>query len=160
VVEGIAAVTEPASRAEHVFRKEHARLWRALFAYTGQSEISSDAVAEAFAQLLSRGEGVRDASAWVWKAAFRIASGELKKQARRPATPSADPYSPPETMVDLLAALRRLSPKQRLAVVLHDYADRPTDEVSRILGVTRGTVHVHLSQGRARLRKLLEEDDG
>jgi RNA polymerase sigma-70 factor (ECF subfamily) len=57
-------------------------------------------------------------------------------------------------------ALRKLSPNQRLAVVLHDYADRTTDEIASVLGATRATVHVHLSQGRRRLRRLLEDDDG
>jgi DNA-directed RNA polymerase specialized sigma24 family protein len=47
-----------------------------------------------------------------------------------------------------------------MAIVLHDYADRPTDEVASVLGVSRATVHVHLSQGRRRLRKLLEDQDG
>jgi len=55
--------------------------------------------------------------------------------------------------------LRQLSPNQRVAVVLHDYADRPTGEVAEILGCSRATVYVHLSQGRRRLLKLLEDHD-
>ena len=46
-----------------------------------------------------------------------------------------------------------------MAIVLHDYADRPTREVAAVLGVSVATVHVHLSQGRRRLRTLLEDDD-
>ena len=57
----------------------------------------------------------------------------------------------------MIAALRTLSPNQRGAVVLHDYADRPVEEVAATLGMARATVYVHLSQGRRRLRKLLEE---
>jgi RNA polymerase sigma factor (sigma-70 family) len=56
-------------------------------------------------------------------------------------------------------ALRQLSPKQRLAIVLHDYADRSTDEVATVLGASKATVYVHLSTARRRLRTLLEESD-
>lgn len=38
--------------------------------------------AEAFAQCLRRGEGVRSPRAWVWTAALRLASAELKEQRR------------------------------------------------------------------------------
>jgi RNA polymerase sigma factor (sigma-70 family) len=60
---------------------------------------------------------------------------------------------------ELLTALRHLSPNQRVAVVLHDYADRPTVEVANVLNCSRATVYVHLSQGRRRLLKLLEDQD-
>jgi DNA-directed RNA polymerase specialized sigma24 family protein len=63
----------------------------------------------------------------------------------------------PDPVRDLVDALKTLSPQQRLAIVLHDYADRPTTEVAAILGSSRATVHVHLSAARKRLRPLLEE---
>lgn len=68
-------------------------------------------------------------------------------------------YDMAEPIPQLVQALAKISPNQRLAVVMHDYADRPTDEIARALGVTRPTVHVHLSQGRKRLRRLLEVTD-
>jgi RNA polymerase sigma-70 factor (ECF subfamily) len=66
-------------------------------------------------------------------------------------------YSIPDPVRDLVDALKTLPPQQRLAIVLHDYADRPTTEVAAILGSSRATVHVHLSAARKRLRPLLEE---
>jgi RNA polymerase sigma-70 factor (ECF subfamily) len=68
-------------------------------------------------------------------------------------------YELPEAVPELLTALRQLSPNQRVAVVLHDYADRPTGEVADVLGCSRATVYVHLSRGRRRLLKLLEDHD-
>jgi RNA polymerase sigma-70 factor (ECF subfamily) len=154
-------VTSPAERLECVYREEAPRLWRSLLAYSGDPDIASDALAEAFAQALAAADHVRAPAAWVWHVAFRVAAGELKRRRRLPALkPSAQPsYELPEPIDHVMRALSLLSPNQRLAVVLHDYADRPTDEVARTIGVSRATVHVHLSQGRRRLRRLLEEKD-
>ena len=64
-------------RVEAVYRSVHPRLWRSLLSYTGDAELASDAEAEAFAQVLRRGDAVDDVEAWVWRSAFRIASGLL-----------------------------------------------------------------------------------
>ena len=45
-------------RAEEVYRRDGDRLWRSLLGFSGDREIADDAVAEAFAQLLQRGEGM------------------------------------------------------------------------------------------------------
>jgi DNA-directed RNA polymerase specialized sigma24 family protein len=64
---------------ESVYREQGTRLWRAVFASTGNREVADDAVAEAFTQLLHRGDEIREADKWVWKVAFRIAAGQLKE---------------------------------------------------------------------------------
>lgn len=152
------AVSEEARRrtVERLYREQRSRLWRALVGFTGDPDLANDALAEAFAQLLSRGTGIRNPEPWVWKASFRIAAGELKRWRQHLPSSRERFYEMPEPADHLLAALARISPNQRLAVVLHDYADRPTEEVAAVLGVTRATVHVHLSNGRRRLRELLE----
>ena len=142
---------------EEVFRAEGEKMWRALLGFTGSREIASDAVAEAFAQALARGAGIRSPSAWVWKAAFAIAAGELKKASRRPPSVEGRPSETPEARRDVVAALQRISPNQRAVVLLHDYAGYDTGEVAARLGSSRATVRVHLSQGRRRLRALLED---
>lgn len=67
-------------RIERLYRERGDRIWRGLLAFSGDPEVASDAVAEAFAQVLRRGEEVRDPERWVWRAAFRIAAGELKER--------------------------------------------------------------------------------
>jgi len=116
-------------------------------------------MAEAFAQALGRGDAVEAPDRWIWRAAFRIASGELK--ARRESGPGIpfDDTVLPEPVVDLVRALQTLSSQQRGAVVLHLYADLSTREVARILGCSPATVRVHISQARRRLRPLLEDPD-
>lgn len=143
---------------ETVYREHGDRLWWAILAYAGDREIANDAVAEAFAQALRRGDDLRDPLAWIWRTAFRIAAGELQR--RRNSLQLEDTsYQMPEPS-ELFAALAELSPNQRAAVVLHYYAGYRLTEVAAILGSTKSTVSVHLTRGRRRLRKLLEEDDG
>lgn len=142
-----------------VFAEHGPRLWRAVFAFTGDRELTSDAVAEAFTQMLERGDAVRSPERWVWRAAFRIAAGELKtRRLRTPSIPERS-YESSESARDLLTSLKRLSPKQRAALILHYYADLPVREIARVLGSSAATVRVHLSQGRKRLRRILEDDD-
>jgi RNA polymerase sigma-70 factor (ECF subfamily) len=159
MVQDVIARTELASDIEGLFREEAPRIWRALFAYTRDRDVASDAVAEAFAQALARGGGLRSPQHWVWKVAWRIAAGELKErqQTEAPADdPGCEMQEPPW---DLLVALSKLSPNQRAALILRHYAGYRTREVAAILGSSPATVRVHLSKGRQRLRRLLEDQD-
>jgi RNA polymerase sigma-70 factor (ECF subfamily) len=142
---------------EAIYRRDGGRLWRALVGFAGDPELASDAVAEAFAQALRREERLRDPAAWVWRASFRIAAGELKRRGRAQSDEAEASYQDPEPPTDLLRALASLSRNQRGAVVLHHYAGYPVREVARLLGSTSAAVRVHLMRGRRRLRELLEE---
>jgi RNA polymerase sigma-70 factor (ECF subfamily) len=155
------AVDKVPERVEDVYRAEATKMWRALVGYTGDPDVASDAVAEAFTRAIRDQASVRDLTAWTWRVAFRLATAHLRSAWRTEGIAEADSTirEPDAEVLDLVRALRHLPPKQRLAVVLHDYADRPTEEVAAVLGSSRATVRVHLSQGRRRLRELLEERD-
>jgi DNA-directed RNA polymerase specialized sigma24 family protein len=108
--------TEPELlKVEQLYREHGPRLWRAVLGYAGNREVASDAVAEAFAQLIRRGNAVRSPERWVWRAAFRVAAGELSRRERLKPPPEGS-YEMEEPSI-VLAALRRLSPRQRAAVV-------------------------------------------
>jgi RNA polymerase sigma factor (sigma-70 family) len=159
-MESAVAVLEAEHSVEALYRADADRLWRAVYAFSADADIASDAVAEAFAQVLRRGSAVRDAQAWTWKAAFRIASGALK--ARRAATSVATQpanYRDRYADTDLLDALRRLPDGQRAAVVLFYYADLPVSQIAQRLGSNGLAVRANLSRGRRRLRQLLGDDD-
>lgn len=158
VVENL-VVSDRRAGIERVYREQGAKLWRALMAYTSDRHVADDALAETFAQALARGEGIRELEAWIWRTAFRVAAGEMKRRTLERKVYRELVYDLPSPIDHVVKALSLISPNQRLAVVLHDYGDRPTEEVAATLGVTRATVHVHLSQGRRRLRKILEADD-
>jgi RNA polymerase sigma factor (sigma-70 family) len=146
-------------RIERLYREEGHRLWWAVVAYSGDRDVADDAVAEAFTQALGRGDELRSPVAWVWKAAFRIAAGELKRRGRQGFKDVEASYEMPEPVTEVLDALRKLSARQRAVIVLHYLADYPTKDIAKILGSTTATVDVHLHRARKRLRNLLETSD-
>lgn len=142
---------------ERAYREHGPRLWRALLAFTGDPEMASDAMAEAFVQALRRGEAINSPVAWVWRAAFRLAAGELKDRrfGQTSAATARGSYEIPERAEEVIRALAGLSPNQRAAIVLHHYAGYPVKEIAAMIGSTAPAIRVHLSVGRKRLRSLL-----
>ena len=148
-----------ASDVEAVYRSDGDRLWRALFAFAGNEEVASDAVAEAFAQALRRGSAIKDVRAWVWRSAFRLAAGDLKRQSSLSRGPLPEGvFQDSHADGELLAALKGLTPQQRAVIVLHYYADCPVREIARRTGINPLAVRAHLSRGRKHLRVLLGDE--
>jgi RNA polymerase sigma-70 factor (ECF subfamily) len=151
--------TSSRGELERLYRDQRDRMWRSVYAFAGDRELASDAVAEAFAQALRRGGAIRHPERWLWRAVFRIAAGELKQRRRQGPEPMDGTYEVDELARDLVMALGKLTQKQRAAVVLHHAVGYPAKEIARILGSTTPAVHVQLSRARKRLRELLETDD-
>src|SRR5438876_1334561 len=108
------AVLDPRESVEAVYRADAERLWRAIYAFAGDADIASDAVAEAFAQVLHRGAAVRDPAAWTWRAAFRISAATMKGRAvSEPGPASAGEHIDSYGDLDLIAGLRQLPDAQR-----------------------------------------------
>ena len=145
------------SRVEAFYRRDGTRLWRSLVLYTGNSDLASDALAEALARALREGESIADAGAWIWRVAFRIAARESRTRRSWESLNQEVPYEMGESMVDLLRGLSKLSVRQRACVLLHHYSGYSLKEIAEILGSSAGAVAVNLHRGRARLRSLLEE---
>ena len=148
----------PVTELEVLYREEAPGMWRAMLLFSGDREIASDAVAEAFAQALRRGEGIQDPRRWIWKTAYRVAAGQLQQRGRLDKEPTELTYDLSETSALLSIAMRQLSPMQRASIVLHDYAGYKLREVAAMTGSTTSAVGVHLSRARAKLRRLLEDD--
>lgn len=148
-------------RVRVAYEAVHAPLWRAVLAYSGSAEVADEAVAEAFAQLLRRGDGVDDPAAWAWRSAFRIAAGELKRRGTAPVAGAVPDVGViiPEPALDLIAALHHLTEQQRACVVLCDLAGHPAPSAARVIGTTAATVRVQRMRARRRLRDLLEDHD-
>ena len=90
---------------DRVYRQQAPRMWRALTAYSGSRDVAEDAVAEAFAQAMVRVDSVRSPERWVWKAAYRIAAGELKRRGSLTELVVDGPVSVDEPTWEIRAAL-------------------------------------------------------
>ncbi|HLW78460.1 MAG TPA: RNA polymerase sigma factor [Terriglobia bacterium] len=60
----------------------------------------------------------------------------------------------------LQAALDRLSPDMREAVILRDLQDLDYEEIAEILGVPQGTVKSRINRGRLELARVLKRIEG
>jgi RNA polymerase sigma-70 factor (ECF subfamily) len=166
-MESLITLVDSRPSVEALYRADAERLWNALCAFAGDPDIASDAVSEAYAQLIHRGGAVSNPVAWTWRAAFRLAAGALKAR-RTEEAKQADPvfvvdraervdsYGDP----DLVDALRRLPESQRAAVVLFYYLDLPVQQIAARLGSNSLAVRANLSRGRRRLRQLLGDRHG
>ena len=150
---------------EGLFEREYARLVRAL-AVAEDAPHAADAVQEAFIEADRRWDTVsrlEDPAGWVRRVAVnRLSNGRrnLRRQAEilrgiRPAEPAAlDPLD-----LDLLAGLRALPPRQRMAVCLFHLAGCSIAQVADAMGVAEGTVKSTLHDARLSLRRHVEVVD-
>ena len=153
-------------RWRRTFEDEQQRLWHSLWAFSGDSDLAADAVAEAFAQGVRRGDAVLDPAAWVWRAGFRICAGLLSARrggagvdpdvlrlrrvpGRRRPTRSSSSWTPSGASSD---ADRRL-----VALGLIGGLDSST--IGEVLGISAGAARVRLHRTRGRLRDLLDPSD-
>jgi RNA polymerase sigma-70 factor, ECF subfamily len=95
---------------------------------------------------------------------FRVAMNTARKRFRRavvasrlrlggPADP--DPIDAADDRTTVGAALRRLTPRQRLAIVLTELLDLPARDAAAIMGVRESTVRALATQGRASMRSTI-----
>lgn len=156
-----------ADQVKVTYLEVRAPLWRALVAWSANPDVADEAVAEAFAQLLRRGDEVLDPASWVWRAAFRLAAGDLKRRGTSDRRRATDPDlidlvadvddRLPEDALDLVAALGQLSDQQRQCVALVDIAGHTAPSAAEILGTSAATVRVQLMRARRQLRTLLTD---
>lgn len=99
---------------------------------------------------------------WVMTTAMNLCRRSFRHRVRmrQPLRPSTTVAAPTAVAVDVASAMRRLPPRQRVAVVLHYLTDMPVPDVARAMDVSEGTVKAHLAQARQRLRPMLEVSDG
>lgn len=146
-------------RVRSAYEATHARLWRAVLAFTGSRHVTDDAVAEAFAQVLRRGDAVRDVEAWVWRSAFAIARGELARRASPGPATEAGGEPMPEPAVDLIRALLTLPVADRELLVLVHIGGWTPSELAAITGTPASTVRVRLHRANGRARRLFGQEE-
>jgi len=146
---------------EQVVAEHGAVVWRVCRALLGPAD-ADDAWQETFLAALTAYPRLRPDSnvrGWLVTIAHRKALDRLRATARH-ALPTAEPPERPSTDSvafddSLTAALDRLAPKQRTAVVARYIADLSYAQVAELLGTTEAAARRNAADGIARLRQHL-----
>lgn len=143
------------------------RLLRQLTLMTGDRQQAEDVLQEAYVRAWVRWGKVgrlESPEAWVRTVAWRVAVSQHRHAASgadrvRRFFPRADVVSDPgparDSAIDLAAALARLTPEHRRALVLFELCGLSVAQVALETEVAEGTVKSRLARARAALGQLL-----
>jgi RNA polymerase sigma-70 factor, ECF subfamily len=150
----------------------HRRVFAICFEVLRSRSDAEDATQETFVKLARGAAGFRgDAklSTWLYRVARNVCTDHIRHDARRPATPVADPGqlddapSEPDSsagtaeQLAVAAALDSLDPLSRRALVLVAVEGLTYAETGEVLGLPVGTVKSRVSRARGRLATALSE---
>jgi RNA polymerase sigma-70 factor, ECF subfamily len=149
-----------------LFRRHRDRMWALALRTTGDRELASDCVQDAFISAFRRASSYRgDAAVTTWL--HRIVVNACLDRLRRdkPTRPlpeyeladRRDAHASVEVRLDVRQALDRLTEGQRLALVLVDMHGLSLAQAAAVLEVPEGTVKSRCSRGREALARLLRE---
>ena len=152
--------SEEGERWGSLYEQVRPNLVRALAAAAGSYDGVEDAIHEAFAAALAGAPSdLRSPEAWL----FVVALNKLRNQQRRSrlamrlrlARP-ADPHELDQALqrADVIAALQRLSQRERTLLVAKYYVGLTQDEIAKHFGIPRGTVSSAVSRAASHLREL------
>ncbi|TPW17186.1 MAG: ECF subfamily RNA polymerase sigma-24 subunit [bacterium] len=140
------------SAVEDIFQDSYLRAFRALDLFRGDSSLTTWMLSIARNTALNRIRRQRTEKTWQ-------SSVEEPPEIADPAAASNMRALDIRTRSDrrLLAAMDRLSPAQREAVLLFYVEDHPVEEVARITRRTANTIKSDLRRARLMMRQVLEE---
>ncbi len=132
----------------------------------GDESAAKDVTQEVFVKVFRAASSFRrDArfSTWLYRVVVNACVDELRRRRRLvpfgdvpPAIePVTEAVEPVEADADVTAALGRLSPKLRIAVLLRYFEDLSYDEIAEALDCSRGTVASRLNRAHAFLAREL-----
>jgi RNA polymerase sigma-70 factor (sigma-E family) len=159
-----------ASQAVTAIYERHALgLTRLAFLMLGDRQTAEDVVQEAFCGLYRAWDHMSDharALGYVRSSVLNGSRSALRRSRRVPravaveaaAASAEDAVLAGERQRETVAALRRLPPRQREAVVLRYFAGLPEQETAVAMGVSRGTVKSTTSRALAALARMLQEE--
>ncbi|MDT0344944.1 SigE family RNA polymerase sigma factor [Streptomyces litchfieldiae] len=138
------------------------RLLRTAYLLTGHHHDAEDLVQLALVRAYARWERVTQATdpdAYVWRIMINVNRDRIRGLRVPEWLTSRFPEQTVRDRVDhvlardvLMAALQRLPPRQRAAVVLRYVEDRTETEVAALLGIRVGTVRSRSARGLEKLR--------
>lgn len=151
-----------------LFADECASVTRTVYLIVQDEGRAEEITQDAFVQLFRNWRKVADydrPGAWVRQVAIRRAINAVNRERRLAAAlarwlPTLEPVVPagPDVSAEVMSAIASLAPKQRAALVLFYFEDRPVDEVAELLDCAPSTAGVHLHRARERMAQLLTEE--
>jgi RNA polymerase sigma-70 factor (ECF subfamily) len=166
--------TEIAERQSEFISTNLRRIFIQIYRIVGNTDDAQDLTQEVFIKVLQRSEQLRDgakAAHWLSRIATNTAIDFLRRQGRISWTDYEDiperlivasGESPEESVLraeqrsELEGGLRRLSEKERLALILRDVEGLPAEEVAQHLNCSKATVRSHIANARVKFRRYLE----
>lgn len=124
-------------------------------------DVTQDAFVAAYERWDEVGQ-MENAAGWVRRVAMNRALSRFRRAAAegRALIRVSQPFEAPGVSTDSLAvwmAIRRLSKRQAMTVVLAYYEGLEQAEIAQLCGCSIETVRTHLKRAKARLRHLLED---
>ena len=138
--------------------------YRTAFAIIGELALAADAVQDAYLSAFrqrDRFRGDSSAETWLIRIVVNAAISVSRRQRVRWVEPIAHPTHDGDEArtaerLSVVAALQRLPPNERAAIVLRFYLDYDYATIARCLDASTGTVGSWLSRAIDRLRPILE----
>ena len=166
VIRGDAAEGPATPDFDGFFADESDRLFRRLWLVTRDRSEAEEVMQDAFLSLYERWDrlsGVEDLRAYLYRTAFNAwnkRSRRASRGLRLALAPSRrDDVEAADARTVIGAALAKLTPRQRAAVVLTELLDLSSEEAGEILGIRAVTARVLTSQARTAMRSYLGGDD-
>jgi len=132
-------------------------VFRALVAIGARPDEAEDALHDAFEQALGRYDAITRPEGWLFVVASRRwRRHRIRSAIFRPLSLLAPAPEPEWDRSELLTEMRRLPLRQRQVLAARYLIGLSQEETAAALGIARGTVGPHTTQGLARLRKRLE----
>ena len=154
-----------------LFARHQQRMWAVALRTLRNPDEAADAVQEAAISAFRHASSFRGDAAvttWLHRIVVNACLDRLRRRAARPADSltdqeghqTIDPAVPDgtesrQTQLDVRAALARLNPDQRAALVLVDMEGYSVEDAAAVLDCAIGTVKSRCARGRARLAGLL-----
>jgi RNA polymerase sigma factor (sigma-70 family) len=128
---------------------------------TGSNLVAEDLVHEAFLKVRARGDRIDRPGAYLRTSVVNECRMWLRRRSveeRNAGTSHERPVLPPE-LDETWAALERLTPRRRIALVLRFYEDLTVEGVAEVMGCRVGTAKSLIHRGLESLRKELTDAD-
>ncbi|MGB8362447.1 MAG: sigma-70 family RNA polymerase sigma factor [Acidimicrobiia bacterium] len=148
--------------ADEIYSEHAVELVRFATVLVGQDD-ANDIVSSAVLRVLDHGlDHIDHPRAYLFRAvsneARNFRRGAARRRLREERSPVETVTFTPDPYPEVVAAVRRLSVRQKAVVYLAYWEDMTEGEIADHLGISQGSVRRHLARARNHLRRTLNEN--